>query len=268
MPDKNKFTGRAHQALVHVFVKNDCDLLAQAVYRNRKINCGYIVDHGLGKGVYLGYIPWQAADDIWTNEGLVEYLLDRLNIKPVSRAINCSYQPRVEVIQYDHRAEGKQILFIINRDKAGKLQTIRYSNERRQFRYFEINMCGNSVAAVVIKKGRIVSALLKCTNDQERIHAKPFLSVQQQALGADRSCDLALIDHQDYYEVSVTNIIGKDCTEVTVPISAGRISNVFVLDNNGVREPVLYVDHEEHITFIAEDIRDNFKRYFIVLKKK
>ncbi len=266
--DKNKFTGRAHQALVHVFVKNDCDLLAQAVYRNRKINCGYIIKQGQGKGVYLGYIPWQAADNVWTNEGLVEYLLNRLNIKPASRAVNCRYQPRTEVIQYDHREEEKQILFIINRDKAGKLHTIRYSNEHWQFRYFEINMCGNSVAAVVIRKGRIASALLKCTNDLEKIHAKPFLAVQQQALGADRSCDLAFVDHGDYAEVSVTNIIGKDCTEVTVPITAGRINNIFALDNNGVREPVLFVAHEEHITFIAEDINNNFIRYFIVLKKR
>jgi len=159
-------------------------------------------------------------------------------------------------------------LFVINRARTSKLQTIRYTNERRQLRYFEVNMCSNSVSAVTIKKGFIVSALLKCTNDQEKTSAKPFLSVQQQALGADRNCDLAFIDHGDYAEVSVTNIIGKDCAEVTVPIAVSRIKNVFALDNNGVREPVLFVAHKEHITFIAEDISDNFKRYFIVLKKR
>ncbi|MDD5258557.1 MAG: beta-galactosidase [bacterium] len=268
MLDKNKFTCRAHKTLVHVFVQDNADLLAQAVYRGKKINCGYILKNGRGKAVYLGYIPWLANDNIWTNEGLVEYLLDRLNVKPVSRAVNCSYQPRVEVIQYDHLADEKQVLFVINRARTSKLQTIRYTNERCQQRYFEVNMCSNSISAVVIKKGRISSALLKCTNDQEKTSAKPFLSVQKQALGSDCHCDLAFVDHGDYMEVSVTNIAGKDCTEVTVPVAVSSIKNLFALDNNGIREPVLFVAHEEHITFLAEDISDNFKRYFIVLKKR
>ncbi len=239
--------------------------LAHAFYNDKKIDCGYVVAKGKGRGVFLGFIPWLTAENVWENEGLVEYLLERFKVTPNSRAFNCALSPRVDVTQYDDKSAGKQYLFILTRDSFPVSRLIRYTDEHDQAQYFTVELCANTAAVVGIKKGRINSALLKCTNDHRRSSTKPRLVLGDRALAASLGCDLALVEQQGYYELTLTNIISGDTAEVMIPLSAEEVKSVVAIDAAG-QVGISFSPQGKNIKFTAGDLARNFQRYLIYLK--
>ena len=264
--DKNKFRLLILRSVFRTHLKPGCQPLAQAAHQGTTIDCGYIYPAGRGRGIYLGFIPWLTADNIWENEGLAEYLLDKFNLVSDFQAKNSALSPRVDVRQFADQDQRRQYIFILNRENFSGTHNIQYTDEKGAPQYFSCELCANTAAVIGIKAGKINSALLKCTNDQDNLYTQPRLVNGRQALGAGTACDLAFTKQGEYYEVTVTNIREKTGVEVMIPLKEDEVRMITCLDNVGERK-VAFSGTGANIRFIADDLNDNFKRYRIYLKK-
>ena len=213
----------------------------------------------LGRGVFIGFSPWQTEAGEWGALGLVEHIAQKVaGIVPTATIRAQPADPRVTISEYPCASKHRRYFYVLTRHNRPREYHFETATSTAFARLFDLTLPAFSGAFVGLEeKDRIVAAFIKGYNDLDKSEASPLLITASGVVAAEAPCDLYFCKtgaHQ--WEFSVANVRTQDhrvAVRLPIPFSTRlRVERVF---SDGRVEMIHFESASGGLRVVAEDMQ-------------